>query len=192
MEIRKVLHIPDASKQLFSLIMAGWMNNKSETTRWGIIVSQNGTPFIIRELHGNKLHYFNFELAGSIYEIPNAVITTISCDYTLWHRRMGHTHQCVICNLRNNMEGAPETITSATTCVCEGCERGKSKRLPFPPLKSRASGPLDLVHSDLDEFPDRSISRFKWTATYLDDHSSYGVMFYLKRKDEEFTAFEAY
>ena len=27
---------------------------------------------------------------------------------------------------------------------------------------------------------------------YLDDHSSYGVMFYLKCKDEEFTAFKAY
>ena len=32
----------------------------------------------------------------------------------------------------------------------------------------------------------------KWTATYLDNHSSYGVMFYLKSKDEEFTAFKPY
>ena len=57
---------------------------------------------------------------------------------------------------------------------------------------SRATRPLDLVHSDLDEFPVHSISGFKWTATYLDDHSSYGVMFYLKSKDEEFTAFKDY
>ena len=119
-------------------------------------------------------------------------ITTISCDYTLWHRRMGHTHQCVIHNLGDNMEGSPDMITGLTTHVCEGCEKGKLKRLPFPPSKSRASRPLDLVHSNLDEFPVHSISSYKWTTTYLDDHSSYGVMFYLKSKDEEFTAFKAY
>ena len=59
-------------------------------------------------------------------------------------------------------------------------------------MKSRAQKPLDLVHSDLDEFPICSISDFKWTATYLDDHSSFEIMFYLKNKDEEFTAFKSY
>ena len=56
------------------------MNNKSETTRWGTIVSQNGTPFIIGELREDKLHYFDFELARSLDEIPNPAITTFSCD----------------------------------------------------------------------------------------------------------------
>ena len=36
-----------------------------------------------------------------------------------------------------------------------------------------------------------SISGYKYT-TYLDDHSSYGVMFYLKDKSKEFTAFKTY
>ena len=57
---------------------------------------------------------------------------------------------------------------------------------------ARAANPLDLVHSDLDEFPVHPIGGYKWTATYLDNHSSYGVMFYPKSKDEEFTAFKAY
>ena len=94
MDIRRVLYVPEVSKQLFLLIATGQMDNKSETMRWGTIVSQNGTPFIIGEPHGNKFHYFNLELVRSINEIPNAVITTLSCDYTLWHRRMGHTPAC--------------------------------------------------------------------------------------------------
>ena len=57
---------------------------------------------------------------------------------------------------------------------------------------ARAANPLDLVHSDLDEFPVHPIGGYKWTATYLDNHSSYGVMFYPKSKDEEFTAFKVY
>ena len=56
----------------------------------------------------------------------------------------------------------------------------------------RASKPLDLVHSDLDEMPDLSLGGYKYTTTYLDDHSSFGVMFYLKKKSDEFTAFKQY
>ena len=71
-------------------------------------------------------------------------------------------------------------------------KKRKSKRLPFPSLRSRASQPLDLVHSDLDDMPVLSIGGYKYTATYLDDHSSFGVMFYLKHKNKEFTAFKTY
>ena len=83
--------------------------------------------------------------------------------------------------------------TSVPGGLMEGWgEKGKSKRLPFPPLKSRAKKPLDLVHSDLDEIPVLSMGGFKYTATYLDDYSSFGVMFYLKKKNDEFAAFKQY
>ena len=94
--------------------------------------------------------------------------------------------------LTDNTEGGPDELTEPSPQTCEGCEKGISKGLPFPLSKWRAEKPLDLVHSDLDEFPVCSISSYKWTTTYLDDHSSYGVMFYFKSKDEEFTAFKAY
>ena len=62
----------------------------------------------------------------------------------------------------------------------------------FPPSKSRAKRPIDLVHSDLDEMPVLSMGGYKYTATYLDDYSSFGVMFYLKKKSDEFAAFKQY
>ena len=40
--------------------------------------------------------------------------------------------------------------------------------------------------------PVLSIGRYKYTATYLDNYSLFGVMFYLKHKNEEVTAFKAY
>ena len=105
---------------------------------------------------------------------------------------MGHAHQCMIKHLNNNTEGDPNQTTIAPMGACEGCEKGKSKRLPFPPSNSRAKQPLDLIHSDLDETPVLSIGRYKYTATYLDNHSSCGVIFYLKKKNKEFTAFKQY
>ena len=39
---------------------------------------------------------------------------------------------------------------------------------------------------------DLSIGGYKYTATYLDDYSSFGVIFYLKKKSDGFTAFKQY
>ena len=40
--------------------------------------------------------------------------------------------------------------------------------------------------------PVLSIGRYKYTATFLDDYSLFGVMFYLKKKSDEFAAFKQY
>ena len=40
--------------------------------------------------------------------------------------------------------------------------------------------------------PVLSIGGYRYTATYLDNHSSFRVMFYLKNKSKEFAAFKAY
>ena len=191
LQIRNILYVPDANKQLFSLIAAGQRGSMSQTTNVSTTVSQNGTPYIIGTPKSGKLNSFDMVLAKNQSEIPRAIIVTLS-DYTLWHRRMGHAHQRVIKHLVKNTEGGPHQTTEAPHEACEGCEKRKSKRLPFPSLKSRALKPLDLVHSDLDKMPVLSIGGYKYTTTYLDDHSSFGVMFYLKNKNKEFNAFKTY
>ena len=181
LQIQNVLYIPQANKWFFSLIATGQCGSMSQTTNKGTTVSKNGTPYIVSLPKSGKLHSFDMVLIKNKNKIPRAIIATIS-DYTLWHRRMGHTHQCVIKHLGNNTEGGPHQTTDTPHGACEGCEKGKSKRLPFPASKSRAKKPLDLVHSDLDKMPVLSIGVYKYTATYLDNYSSFGVMFYLKEK----------
>ena len=88
--------------------------------------------------------------------------------------------------------GGPDQKLQMSSKVCDDCEKGKSKRLPFPPSTSRAKHVLDLVHSNLDEMSSASINRYIYTATYLDNHSWYGMMFFLKNKSEQFGAFKAY
>ena len=163
----------------------------STTTNKGTTISLNGAPYIVGRPKSGRLHSFDMELVKNKNEVSGAIIATIS-DYTLWHRRMGHAHQRVIKHLGKNTEGGPHQTTDAPQGACEGCEKGKSKRLPFPASKSRATKPLNLVHSDLDEMPDLSLGRYKYTTTYLDDYSSFGVMFYLKKKSDEFAAFKQY
>ena len=103
----------------------------------GTTISLNGKPYIVSLPKSGGLHSFDMELIKNMNEIPWAIIATIS-DYTLWHRRMGHTHQHVINHLGKNTEGGHNQTTDTPQGACEGCEKGKSKRLPFPALKLRA------------------------------------------------------
>ena len=57
---------------------------------------------------------------------------------------------------------------------------------------SRAKHVLNLVHSNLDKMSSVSIDGYIYTATYLNDHSRYGMMFFLKNKSKQFGAFKAY
>ena len=132
-----MLYVPEANKRLFSLITTGQHGSMSQTTREGTTVSQNGTPFIIGTPKSGKLHSFDMVLTKNLSETPRAIIAMLS-DYTLWHEHMGHTHQHVIKHLGKNTEGGPHQTTKAPHGACEGCEKGKSKRLPFPLSKSRA------------------------------------------------------
>ena len=174
LQIQNVLYVPEANKRLFSLIATGQRGSMSTTMSKGTTISLNGAPYIVGCPKSRRLHSFDMELVKNKNEVSGAIIATLS-DYTLWHRRMGHTHQHVIKHLGKNTVGGPNQTTNAPQGACEGCEKGKSKRLPFPTSKTRASRPLDLVHSDLDEMPDLSLGGFKYTATYLDDYSSFEI-----------------
>ena len=136
LQIQNMLYVPEVKKRLFSLSAAGQHGSMSQTMKESTTVSQNGTPFIIGTPKSGKLHSFDMVLAKNQEEVPK-VITAMLSDYTLWHRRMGDTHQCIIKHLGKNTEGGPHQTTNAPHGACEGCEKGKSKRLPFPTLRSR-------------------------------------------------------
>ena len=98
LQIQNVLYVPEANKRLFSLIAAGQRGSMSTTTNKGTTISLNGAPYIVGRPKSGRLHSFDMELVKTKNEVPGAIIATIS-DYTLWHRRMGHTHQRVIKHL---------------------------------------------------------------------------------------------
>ena len=137
LQIQNMLYVPEANKRLFLLITAGQQGSMSQAMSKGTTISLNDKPYIVSLPKSGRLHSFDMELVKNKSEIPQAIIATIS-DYTLWHRRMGHTHQHMIKHLRKNTEGGPHQTSDAPQGACEGCEKGKSKRLPFPALKLRA------------------------------------------------------
>ena len=134
--------------------------------------TSDGTKFITGTRKATSgLFFFKAEVLQK--QDSEATILVLKLNtHDLWHQRLGHANSWVIKALLAHIIGGPATgAASPPTGLCDGCEKGKSKRLPFPPSKSCAETTLALVHSNLDEMSTASINRYKWTATYLDDHT---------------------
>ena len=192
--LSQVLFVPTANGRFYSTTFATEKGCEAHQTKeCHDVYSSDGMKFITGTRKATSgLFFFKAEVLQK--QDSEAMILVLKLNtHDLWHQRLGHANSWVIKALPAHVIGGPATgAASPPTGLCDGCEKGKSKRLPFPPSKSRAETTLALVHSDLDEMSAASIDIYKWTATYLDDHTHYGMMFFLKHKDEQFDAFKTY
>nr|CAN63642.1 hypothetical protein VITISV_038695 [Vitis vinifera] len=75
----------------------------------------------------------------------------------------------------------------SSSLECDSCKLGKSKTLPFPLHASRASHCFDLIHSDAwGPSPVSSHEKFKYYVTFIDDHSRFTWVYFLRSKSEVF------
>jgi hypothetical protein len=61
---------------------------------------------------------------------------------------MEHIHFGALGHLREAVIGLPK-ITAKRHDPCKGCALGKYARKPFPSIKHRSKGVLDLIHSSV-------------------------------------------
>ena len=169
-----MLYVPKASGRFYSTGAATQKGCEACEIRFtNKIYSADGT-LLIEGTHKQASGpcYFNAHiLQGDETNVPVKLSTINISQSNFWHQRLAHVNYEVICALSTEMTGGPDQKLQLPLKVCDGCEKGKSKRLPFPPSTSRAKHVLDFVHSDLDEMSSASINGYIYTATYLDDHS---------------------
>ena len=195
MRLDNVLFVPNASGHFYSTGAATQKGCEARETRLtNKIYSSDGT-LLIEGTHkqATGLCYFNAQiLQGNETNIPTKLSVINISTSDLWHQQLAHANYKVIRALLTETTCGPDQKIQPPSKVCDGCKKGKSKRLPFPPSRTRAKHVLDLVHSNLDKMSSASIDGYTYTATYLDDHSRYRMMFLLKNKSEQFRAFKAY
>lgn len=93
----------------------------------------------------------------------------------LWHRRLAHMNFRDLFNVHKYADGVPEL--ESIEDVFRACRLGKAHKLPFPGQFDRSPAVGKVVHSDtvsplVRSFPDN----FKYTCTFMDDHSRYLVI----------------
>jgi hypothetical protein len=99
----------------------------------------------------------------------------------LWHRYLAHVGL-------KALEILPKVVTDAPRmtgkCNCESCIKCKLARKPFTPTTSRATEPLQLVHSDLCGPLETVIRGGRYMLLFIDDATTHTDEYILKYKSE--------
>ena len=71
--------------------------------------------------------------------------------------------------------------------TCESCLLGKMMKLPFKGNDERASGPLDLKHTDVcGLMSTHARGGFIYFITFIDDYSRYEYLYFMRYEFEDF------
>jgi hypothetical protein len=73
--------------------------------------------------------------------------------------------------------------------VCESCQLGKSKQLPFSLSSRWTKSPLELIHSDVWTSPVPSLSGCRFYVVFIDDYSRYFWLYPIINKSDIFQCF---
>lgn len=100
----------------------------------------------------------------------------------LWHLRMGHLNMSDVKKLPTCSEGVT-LIPDVNDVTCTHCMEGKQARLPFKNTGTRATRPLELIHSDLcGPMENISFGGMKYFITFTDDFTRMVHVYFLKDK----------
>lgn len=101
--------------------------------------------------------------------IPSTQVALLCGSTSLWHQRLGNPGAHAFNHLVSNKLITRNKCSS--TVSCQGCQIGKSIRLPFEGSNIIVSGLFDIVHSDLWLSPVESISGINYYIIFLDHYS---------------------
>jgi hypothetical protein len=107
---------------------------------------------------------------------------TPNLDIDIWHRRMGHLGEDNVRKLAKMVDGMGIKVRT-TVGVCEPCLEGKQTRQPSHKPATRASEPLELVHSDLcGPIDPTTYSGTNYYVLFIDDFTRMTHIYPLKKK----------
>lgn len=109
----------------------------------------------------------------------------------LWHRRLGHTNEQAIqtifklCNMPVSRNSGVE--------ICNSCCLGKYHRLYAAPSLTQHTAPFELIHTDLwGPSPEPSSQDFSHYIAFVDAHTRFTWIYFLKAKFDAFKAFTVF
>jgi hypothetical protein len=188
--LKDILHCPDASANLLSINKFCLDNNC-----WFALT---GSSFTVKDnMTGEVLLQGPSE--NGLYPIPMhpkslnkwkglAAHLGVKTTDVVWHQRLGHPSVSVFLQLLRD-QNLPLSSSVDKTRICESCQLGKSKQLPFCESTRVSTSPLELIHSDVWTSSISSLSGCKYYVLFVDDYSRFTWLYPLINKSDVYQCF---
>ena len=190
----EVLHVPSLSNNLLSVLSIVSRRNIVVTiqNRSMLFSLNNETLFEAEITPHNATFLLGEKLTPS--ESCMAAISTLPPLLSLWHQRFAnhsipYVKQLISKKLVQGLYIEPAASNDLDP-ICEPCLAGKMNGSPFSSSSSRASQPLELVHSDLHQLKSPTWDGYKYWITFIDDSTHFAVVILLKAKSQALLAFQ--
>ena len=188
--IPNVIHAPALSMALISVRKLTRGNNKLIFDGDTCCIQNKSSKAIVADA---QLCHGLYHLLAHPFIFANAEFAKVAIDINVLHRRMGHIGHSSIRQmvLKGQLHGI-DSVTGSET-YCEPCIQGKMK-LPFNrDDKWTASRPLELIHSDVGgPIELTTCNEYHFWITFIDDHTRYPWILFLKRKSDAFSTFQTW
>jgi histone deacetylase 1/2 len=204
-QLRKVFHVPFISANLISVAKLCSDNNA--------LIEFRSNSFIVKDLHTKKV-LMQGRLENGLYKFPvlyknkkmayvgvhnpstfhSHRLSPVYNKVELWHHRLGHAVTNIVVQVMQscNVSYERNKVVVCST-VCSSCQMAKSHRLPPHLSFSRASKPLELIHTDIwGPAMLKFTSGAKYSILFLDDYSRYTWFYPLQTKDQVLLVFKQF
>ena len=197
--LENVYYIPGFSRNLISVSMLHEQNFKISFNNNSIVISRYGFKICsaksidgLYKLQAKEKSAYNSKLFKTAN--PRSIKrqkTDSDSETYLWHLRLGHIGLDRINRLVK--DGPLRELSIGSLPVCESCLEGKMTKRPFSAKGSRATEPLQLVHTDVcGPLNVQARGGYEYFVTFIDDYSRYGYLYLMQRKSETFGKFKEF
>jgi len=184
------LHCPSASTNLLS-INKFCKDNKCwfALTDVDFTVNDNLTGIVLlhgpseNELYPIKLHPHSFNKRSGF-----TALLGVKANDMIWHQRLGHPSTSIFQYLLRH-HNLPLLGSVSPSSVCESCQLGKAKQLPFSAATKGSTKPLEVIHSDVWTSPAPSLSGCKFYVLFVDEFSRFSWLYPLFNKSDVLSCF---
>ena len=184
--LHDVMHVPDADSRYFSVSALMQKGGQITFKDKKLLISVRGQKIAEGYQEGNLFWINTSNIALHAITAPTPI--------ELWHARMGHMSYNALKRYSQSVKGITlDPSKDQDLTPCPGCELGKQTRSSFLGSSKRSDRRLRIIHSDLaGPMQSRSIQGSLYIATFIDDYSRHGVVYYLKSKDQCAAAFKKF
>ena len=194
-KLQDVLYVPDLAKNLFSVsAVTKKKYSMSFDQEKCVIVDKNGNVVGSGKVCDNLFVLDVPQMKKKSHDVNAASELSEASSEHLWHQRYGHLGLKNLRMLRDKelVQGLKFQSSQEST-FCDGCAKGKQKRMPFPKESSRATEILEIVHSDVcGPMQTKSHGGNRYFVTFIDDKSRFTAVYFMQRKDQVFEKFKEY